>query len=415
MRVRARQLVANVVSGEWLTPERVLGYCATLLVFEVLAFIYFIALANGLVDAWHSAAGNDFVSFYAAGRLAQDGAPTLAYDRAAHYGMEQLIAGANTTYNFFYYPPIFLILCSFLAKLPYAVALVAFEMLTLLAYLWIGRKILADYKVWFVIVLLAFPAVFWNALLGQNALLTASLLGAGLMLLERRPVLAGFILGALAYKPHFGLLLPIALIASHNWRAFFAAAGSVALLVAFSIVLFGWETWQAYLSAAAGSAATYESGAVDLVGLATPFGAAMVLGAAPSVAYAVQAIATVAAAVWVGYVWQQEISLPLRAATLLAAIPITVPIFQYYDLAIIAIAMAFLVKAPRQGGRMPLERMTLAILYVACLFTGYTNATPRMLIPPAIAAAFFLLVAARAKFELASRAAPALAAPVPAH
>jgi hypothetical protein len=404
----AGRFVAAFMSGEWLTRERVFGYCAILLAFEGVALIYFVVSASGLVDA-NVASGRDFVSFYAAGLLAQEGTPALAYDHTAHYAMEQAVLGANTTYNFFYYPPIFLILCSLLAKLPYAVALILFEAGTLLGYLWVGRKILATHKMSFVVVLLAFPAVFWNALLGQNALLTASLFGAGLMLLERRPILAGMILGAISYKPHLGLLLPIALISSRNWTAFVSATVSVITLVALSTLLFGWETWQAYLSAAAVSPAIYQSGAVDFWGLATPFGAAMLLGASPSLAYAIQGISSATAALWVGYVWHQRVSLPLRAATLLAAIPLTVPIFQFYDLATMAFAMAWLVQAPRERGQMPLERMALASLYVACLLTGYTNATPRFLIPPTIALAFFLLVFARAKFELSS---PAMPAPV---
>jgi hypothetical protein len=204
--------------------------------------------------------------------------PALVYDRAAHHAMEQAVVGGPTPYNFFYYPPVFLLLCSLLAKLPYVTALILFEAATLAAFLWVGRQILADRKPIAIVVLLAFPPVAYNILLGQNALLTASLFGMGFLLLEQRPILAGLILGAICYKPHYGLLLPVAFVASRNWKTFAAAAGSVATLIALSLLQFGWDTWAAYLGAAAGSHISYESGAVDIVGLATPFGASRALG-----------------------------------------------------------------------------------------------------------------------------------------
>ena len=60
---------------------------------------------------------------------------------------------------------------------------------------------------------LAAPAVFVNAVGGQNGTWTAALFGGGLSLLERRPLLAGGLLGLLIYKPQLGLLIPVALLA----------------------------------------------------------------------------------------------------------------------------------------------------------------------------------------------------------
>jgi len=43
-------------------------------------------------------------------------------------------------------------------------------------------------------------------------------------LLERRPVAAGLLFGLLCYKPHFGLLVPVALASGGYWRSFAAAS-----------------------------------------------------------------------------------------------------------------------------------------------------------------------------------------------
>src|SRR4029077_20364009 len=70
---------------------------------------------------------------------------------------------------------------------------------------------------------LAFPAVLINVGHGHNGFLTAALLGGGLVVLDRRPLPAGILFGLMAYKPQFGLMIPIALAAGGYWRSFAAA------------------------------------------------------------------------------------------------------------------------------------------------------------------------------------------------
>ena len=67
----------------------------------------------------------------------------------------------------------------------------------------------------------AFPIVLNNALVGQNGFLTAALIGGTLYLMPVRPVLAGICLGLLSYKPQYGLLFPLVLIAASQWTVFF--------------------------------------------------------------------------------------------------------------------------------------------------------------------------------------------------
>ena len=92
----------------------------------------------------------------------------------------------------------------------------------------------------------AFPAVFVNIGHGQNGFLTAALLGGALHLLDRRPWLAGVLIGLLAYKPQFGVLIPIALLAGGRWSTIGAAVATVAALLAFSFVTLGGGVWHAF-------------------------------------------------------------------------------------------------------------------------------------------------------------------------
>jgi hypothetical protein len=95
---------------------------------------------------------------------------------------------------------------------------------------------------------LAFPAVFVNLGHGHNGFLTAALIGAALAVLDRRPLFAGILFGLLAYKPQFGLLVPLALLAAGHWRTFAAACATVAALVVLTTLAFGPSVWEAFFA-----------------------------------------------------------------------------------------------------------------------------------------------------------------------
>ena len=163
--------------ADWLDRRRIQRGCAALLVLEIAIFLILIAGTHGWIVPLEHATTTDFASFYAAGALANAGTPQLAYDQAAHYAMEQAVTAPGIEYQYFNYPPVYLILCAALAPLPYLVAFVVFIAATLVLYLAVARRILADYSVTALIVLLSFPMLFWTIGLGQNAFLTAALFG----------------------------------------------------------------------------------------------------------------------------------------------------------------------------------------------------------------------------------------------
>jgi hypothetical protein len=341
--------------------------CGILLAIEIAVFLFMAAGTHGLIVPLPKPTSTDFVSFYAAGSLADAGTPELAYDQAAHYAAEQRATQEGIQYNFFYYPPTFLLLCATIAHLPYIVAFLVFETATLLFYLLVARHILGDHNSAMLVPLLAFPPVLWTLGLGQNALLTAGLFGSATLLVDRRPAVAGVFFGALCYKPHFALLVPVALAAGGHWRALAATFASAAALCLLSLSVFGWEVWRDYLTAAAASPAVYQSGRISFTGFINPFGAVLLLGGTPMIAYRVQAVTILAAAALVAYVWRRGLSLPIRAATLAAATLAALPVALFYDLMLAAIATAWLLRA---GGRYRLaewEKIVLAGLFLLTL------------------------------------------------
>ena len=367
---RPAGLLAALRDGRFLDRRRAVGWSGVLLVVELLAAAFATLWTHGVFIPVPPAT-TDFSSFYAAGRLALGADPALVYDQAAHYAAQQAATLPGVEHNVFFYPPVFLLLLAPLAHLPYLAGFAVLATLGLALYLPVGARILGLPGAGGLLPVLAFPSVVWAVGMGQNSLLTAAIFGAGLLLLDRRPVLAGLVLGLLCYKPHFGLLLPVALAAGRHWRAFAATALSVAALVAVTLVLFGWPTWHAYLLAFAGSGGLYTSGKVSFGAFVTPFGAALLLGAPPAVAGFVQACALVLAAGVVAWVWHGAAPLAARASVLLAATLLAVPLALFYDMMPLALGIFWLARQGSRDGFLPWERLTLAGVFAVPLLSRY--------------------------------------------
>jgi alpha-1,2-mannosyltransferase len=385
----------------WLTRDRVIGYATILAITEMALFAFCVAGAHGLIVPLDHQSSTDFVSFHAAGALANAGTPWLAYDHVAHQAAEQAAIGISTEYNYFYYPPVFLLICAPLAWLPYLPAFILFQTVGAAACYFALRMIRRDLPP---AVFLAFPGLWWAIGTGQNALLTAALFAAGTALLERRPWLAGMCLGALCYKPHFGLLIPVALIAGGHWRAFLGAAGAALGLVAASLALFGVATWQAFVTAATASGDVYAGQAIFMGGLTSPYGALMAYGVGREVAFVVQAAVTLLTAAIVALVWRRgfQATLPVRAAVLLAATPIAVPVLMFYDLMLVFVALVWLSRVAPAGGVPKWLTGTAIAVFLGPLLSGNLATNSHWLMAFLTAALAFVVTLAIAWRTLAA-------------
>jgi alpha-1,2-mannosyltransferase len=402
-----RGRLRSAIGGSWLDRKRIRAAGVILLVLQLAGFLFIVAGTHGWIMPLEKPTTTDFVSFYAAGALADAGTPALAYDHDAHLAAEERITGAGIEYQFFNYPPVYILLCIALAALPYLVAFIVFEAVSLAFYLLIVRRILGDRSGTAIVVLLAFPIVYWNFGLGQNAFLTAALFGSATVLIDRRPAVAGLLFGTLCYKPQFALLVPLALAAAGQWRAFVAAGISATALVLLSLALFGADTWQAFLQNAATSPAMYGSGRILFAGMANVFGAAHLLGAGVTLSYALQAAASLAAAAVVVIVWRRNLSLPTRAAILAAASLVAAPLSLLYDLMLGTVAAAWLIRDRDAPAAASWETTALAALYLMVL--DGRGLAERWHVPafPLAALALFAIAAARAWRETARRDLPA--------
>jgi hypothetical protein len=149
----------------------------------------------------------DFISFWGAAQLALSGDPAAAYDQARlHEVQSAVVTFVNGDGMPFPYPPAFLLLVAPFGLLPFAVSLAVWSAATFAVFFVLIRRMFPQ-SGWLAA---AFPPVFINAAIGQNAFVTAALFVGGMLLLQRRPFAAGLLLGCLVIKPQLGLLLPVA-------------------------------------------------------------------------------------------------------------------------------------------------------------------------------------------------------------
>src|SRR5579863_10390624 len=84
-----QRLRAELRDGAGPDRRRLLLFAGVLLALELSAALFLVAGTHGLIVPLDKPTTTDFVSFYAAGELADSGTPALAYDEGAHYAAEQ--------------------------------------------------------------------------------------------------------------------------------------------------------------------------------------------------------------------------------------------------------------------------------------------------------------------------------------
>jgi hypothetical protein len=312
----------------------------------------------------------DFVNVWSAGRLVLDGHPAQAYDWDIQKQVQVAVLGQSYDGNFaWHYPPPFLFVAAVLAHFPYAVAFIGWVGVSLVPYVAAMRAIVG--RGFGLLLALAFPVVFTNALVGQNGFLTASLIGGTLYLMPTRPVLSGICLGLLSYKPQYGLLFPLALIAASQWKVFFTA-GTVAILTAsLSWFAFGSESWQAFFHwMPMFSQAFLTEGRAPWGKMQSIFALVRYCGGTEQLAWVFQWITSGMVAVLLALMWRnRSVSYPLKAASLAAGALLMTPYLFLYDLTVLAIPVAFLVRIGLDQGFAWVELPALGV--VAALLMIY--------------------------------------------
>jgi Glycosyltransferase family 87 len=346
----------------WLTLERLRVYPWIIVPILCLCAVGWVLLSKDLIDPAGKPLGYDFITFWSASWLALGGEAVAAYDPVRIALAHQVAVPATDSVFLWHYPPTFFLLILPLAKLPYFVALAVFVSGTFVLYAAVVRRIAPTPLT--LGVLIASPAVFVNAFHGQNGFLTAAVLGAALLGLDRRPVWSGLAIGFMAYKPHFAALLPIALACRRAWTAFAVAAVAASAFVAVSLAVMGWDVALAFVRNTALVRVVLENAYLPWPKMPTLFATAGLLGASVPVAYAIHAVGAASAIGAAIFVWLRAEAIALRGSALVLATILTTPYVFDYDLALLALPIGWLAM---EGVRTGFARWEREILVAAWL------------------------------------------------
>ena len=352
-------------TGRWITIERIRVYSWMLLAFWLIGITAVVLTAHGGLDFLGRPLGTDFSNVWSAGRLVLDGRPWAAYDTHVHHLVQQTAFNSlDIPYYGWHYPPFFLFIAGALAALPYGWALGVWLGTTFPLYLTVIRRI--SHFPLTALVGAAYPAVAVNIIHGQNGFLSVALLGVGLLLLDRRPVLSGIAIGLLAYKPQFGVLIPLVLIATARWKVFAVASLTVAAWMVLTTIAFGPEIWQAFIASTEFTRkVVMEAGALSPEKVLSLFAAMRMWGLSIPYAYVGQGFLATIVCIATIWLWRMPVAQVLKSAGLVGGALLVTPYALDYDLMILGLGLAWFTVHGLKNGFLAWEKS--ALFFVWCL------------------------------------------------
>jgi hypothetical protein len=328
---------------------------------------------------------SDFSHYWVAARLARAGDPIAVYDFSRLQAFGQTVAGIKVGVPWFNTPTFLMLLLPF-SLFPYHASLLVWILSTLGGYLLVIRHLAPHPR--FTWLALAFPSTLLNISYGQNGFLSVILLGGGLVLLERTPIAAGFFWGLVTYKPHFALLIPIAVAAGRRWQALVAMLVTSAGLIGASALLFGigaWETFFQKITVMLGGLRGGHISAANILPLwkmPTIFFVMKWLGADTLAAAVIQVILGLVTVAMVAWVWHSKASSTISAAVLVLGTFLVTPYAFVYDNILIAIALACLCWEGYTKGWLLGEKICLSLAWIAPIYLSFINC--RLLLVPIV-------------------------------
>jgi Glycosyltransferase family 87 len=203
---------------------------------------------------------------------------------------------------------------------------------------------------------------------GHNGFLTGALLCGGLSLLDKRPWVAGLLMGCMIYKPQFGLILPILLIFGGHWRAIGGASASATFLCLVTLLIWGLPVWSAFVdSLPLTQSVIIEQGITGWAKIQSAFSAVRNWGGGIAFAWAIQGCVTAIAMIG-AVVLAFSKNAACRNALIVAAALLATPYCLDYDLVPLMIALAFLIADGRARGFLPYEKSLYALVWITPLF-----------------------------------------------
>jgi arabinofuranan 3-O-arabinosyltransferase len=358
MRQYLQYALGSVKYARWMTRERLMQWGT------FWALLALVLLAHNAVALPPSGVsrGGDFINYWSGALLAADGRPGLAYDPERYLAFQQALVGTGFGWRIYSYPPVMMLLCWPLTLLSLVPALLAWSEFGIGLCAWPLSRLVGWRMA--VVATIGAPAAFFNLVDGQNGYYCAALLVWGLTLADRRPVLAGLLLGLLCFKPQLGVLLPVALVAGRQWRALAAAAAWAILLVAASIILLGPGAWLGFFDQIVVERRLLQFGSSTWAGMPTVFVLMRMAGADLTAAYLMQGVSAISATAAVALLWYRRSPFGVKSAGLAVGIFLVTPHAYYYDMVVLIFAAAWLANEAVKTGFLLWEKIAILLLLV---------------------------------------------------
>lgn len=378
-------------ASRFFNSRRLIAYPVIFLGVCLVVSLAWLLRSSDLIYPQGQPLGHHFLAFWGASRLALDGLSASVFDREAILAAERLAVPANRLSITWHGAPTFLLAILPLALMPYMLSLGVWMLGGLTALAAVLRKMAPQPQT--VLLLFAFPGTFINLFQGQSGFLVAALFGGALMLLQRKPVHAGILIGMLCVRPQFLPLVLVALACGRHWTALASAAATATAFGLLSLLTFGMQPWLDFRNDMAALLGLLDHGALPLADMPSIYAMLRLLGLGSPLSYVLHFTTVAAAAGFVGWTWWRKPSLQLRAAALVTATMLSTPFLFDYDLAILAIPLALLAMDGHFRGWLAGEREVLGVVWFTPLIaTSFAQAVGLQIGAIALVAVFAVAV-----------------------
>lgn len=390
-------------SGSWLTAKRLRAH-GTILALCLWSLYVWTLATPGLRDRNGNLKGTDFLHLYTLGSLAAAHCGADLYDMNAQAALAvQRVPEAAGTRYLPLYPPQVSIVFATLAHLPYGWALLLWWLFSAAIYgiccytVWRACPNLRERGGTVVLLAVAFPAFFHLIAWGQTSAVALACFTLMFFLLrDRRPFLAGLVLGCLIFKPQLGVAAAILFVSIGVGKTVLGASLSAAAQLLVGVLYYGigpLRQWTRILWNVRTVLPLLEPKPYQTHSLRTFWSMLVPWPGLSLVLYVLCAAAVLGLTI---ACWQrsQAVPLSLRYSALLLASVLVAPHLTVYDLVILAPAFIlladWLVAQPLMASTRQLGTL-LYLVYMLPLIGPFTRWTHVQLSVIAMAAAVYVI------------------------
>jgi hypothetical protein len=297
-------------------------------------------------DALHDVStfpyGRDFINVWGGAHIAFQRDVMTLFDYKTYYTTLQDLFGSELPFHAWSYPPHLLVLIAPFAWTGYFAGLAIWSLLGFAIYAAVLlARLTPNARIWGLVVLALGPATLVNLVTGQNGFYTAALLLGAIAMFERRPWIAGILLGLLTVKPHLGIVIGVVLLSLGAWRTIAAALVTALLLVAITVALWGIDPWIGFFTKTMAITRFYFDHFEGFYTYMMPsvFASALLMGVPQTAAFIIQCVVSLAVIAVTIVAFRRTRDTSLRALLIASATLLASPYAFNYDMTLLAGAL----------------------------------------------------------------------------